>query len=440
MSENENNVDFDPFGSEADVVPSANAAGNDDILDDINLGDDDLDDLFDGADFAMEEEDSGEEIRVRDAGAIYENPLDVGLKDGMWVAIRLYDVALAEKHVPRLSSKVCLAVETLPDGRKRVHVPYDKVEERLRAGAVEVIREQPLPYFVGMANHVAPEFGQRRYPYEIGVPALTIKTAYHRPQNSGRTGFPNKNGYSLRKATGATEKGEKVSLETMPEIASRMEDKIVMAQISLSTKQRTRPRTDENDQPISILVNPEDATPITVVALESQKVEGEDPAPTQYLLNDGSGQEWDGDPRLLTPISGQEYAIIDNGENSAPLMESYPKTTDYINPPFLPVPDRAVKVEMVEPKKVTVEVPGEFDDQGKPLTKTEEEPVFIEGEITWGTVGAIAQGKVPGTPVDVLLKNGKTITAIWLGTQWVEVAPDGGKSGGLDEFAGVQSL
>jgi hypothetical protein len=36
---------------------------------------------------------------------------------------------------------------------------------------------------------------------------------------------------------------------------------------------------------------------------------------------------------------------------------------------------------------------------------------------------------------------GKTITAVWLGTQWTEVAKDGeGEGGGLDEFAGAKNL
>jgi hypothetical protein len=408
--------EFDPFANEGSADGVTDAIP-DDVLSDVDV-DSELDDLFADAELAMEEDESDEEVKVYEAGDTYVNPLDVGLKDKMWVPIRITSASFKEKHKPRLSAKTCVAVKVGEDGKKRVYVPFDQVEAQVAAGATEVVGEYELPYFICEANHVAPEFGQRRYPYEIEVPSLTIKTAYFREQRSGRTGYKNEDGRTLRVAAGATEPGEKVNLKTMPVIADRMQDKIVMAQITLSTKSKSRPRLDGNNQPISVLIDPDTGAPVTVFPTEKQA--GQEDEPTVYLYNDGSGRVYEGSPKLLIKLDDRLYAIADKGETSGPLMEDYSQTTDYLKTKFLPVPERKVEVEMRD---------GEVE----------------RGEITWGTVGAIAQSKTPGTPVDILMGSGKkagqTITAVWLGTQWIEIAPEGeGEGGGLDEFAGAKNL
>lgn len=404
------NTEFDPFNQPAEGaadVTDAAPATSDDVLGGIDF-DAELDDLFEGAELELEEDETDEQVKVYEAGNTYVNPLDVGLKDKMWVPIRITSAGFKDKHTPRLSSKVCVAVKVDPTtGKKRVFVPFDHVEAQVAAGATEVVGEYELPYFICEANHVAPEFGQRRYPYEIEVPALTIKTAFFKEQRSGRKGYKNDDGRTLRVAAGATQPGEKVNLQTMPEIAKRMEDKIVMACITLSTKTKTRPRLDANNQPISVLLDSETGAPVTVFSPQDG---------TGYILNDGSGQVWDGNEKLLVKVDDRVYAIADKGETSGPLMEEYAQTTDYLKTKFLPVPERNVEVEMRN---------GET----------------VKGEITWGTVGAIAQDKTPGVFVDVLLRTGKTVTAVWLGTQWTEVAKDeDGEGGGLDEFAGAKNL
>ena len=413
------NTEFDPFNQPEGAADVTDAAPTgDDILGDLDL-DAELDDLFADADLELEEDETEEGVRVYEAGDTYVNPLDVGLKDKMWVPIRIGVAEFKEKHTPRLSSKVCVAVKVdETTGKKRVYVPFEQVEAQIQAGATEMVGEYELPYFICEANHVAPEFGQRRYPYEIEVPALTIKTAFFKEQRSGRKGFKNEDGTSLRKATQATQPGEKVNLKTMPGIAKRMEDKIVMAQITLSTKTKTRPRLDANNQPISVLFDPETGAPVTVFATEKQ--EGDD---TQtYLYNDGSGTVYEGNPKLLVHVEGKVYAISDKGENSAPLMEEYAQTTDYLKTKFMPVPERQVEVELRDGS-------------------------VVKGEITWGTVGAITLNKTPGVPVDILIgagagdRTGKKITAVWLGTQWTEVPAEGdGGGSGLDEFAGAKNL
>lgn len=404
MSENQ---DFDPFASTEDTTEDAATATTDAApADDVLAGGDlDMDDLFEGAEFDLEEDEAEGTVQVRDAGDTYTNPVDVGLKDKMWVPVRLAGVSFKEKHTPRLSAKVCVAVKVGDDGKKRVYVPFDQVEAAIQNGATEVVTEMELPFFLAEANHVAPEFGQRRWPYEIEVPALTVKTAFFKEGRSGRKGYKNENGRSLRQATNATQPGEKVTLKTMPEIASRMEDQIVMARVSLSTKTKTRPRLDAQNNPVSVLLDTETGAPVTVFSPEDG---------SGYIKNDGSGEVWTGNEKLLVKVDDRIYAIADSGENSGSLMEEYAQTTDYINPPFLPVPERKVEVELRDGNTV-------------------------QGEITWGTVGAIAQNKTPGVFVDVLLKTGKTITAVWLGTQWNEVVPEG-EGGGLDEFAGASSL
>jgi hypothetical protein len=408
--------EFDPFNQPQDAEADITDAVPGDVLDGVDV-DADLDDLFDGAELDLEEDETDEEVKVYEAGNTYVNPLDVGLKDKMWVPIRITTSEFKEKHTPRLSSKVCVAVKVGEDGKKRVFVGFDQVETQIAAGATEVVVEHELPYFICEANHVAPEFGQRRYPYEIEVPSLTIKTAFFKEQRSGRKGFKNDDGRTLRVAAGATQPGEKVNLKTMPEIAKRIEDKIVMACITLSTKTKTRPRLDGNNQPISVLLDTVSGAPITVFSPQDG---------TGYILNDGSGQVWDGNEKLLVRVDDRIYAIADRGEESGPLMEEFAQTTDYLKTKFLPVPEREVEVHLRS---------GDV----------------VQGEITWGTVGAIAQNKVPGAFVDIMItsgdKVGQTITAVWLGVRWSEVASgkdasdgEASEGGGLDEFAGAKNL
>lgn len=417
MSENENNTPIDdPWATDGE-----NAAPEDGINWD-EVGKDaaeqsDLDDLFDGAEISFEEEESGEEVVVYDAGDTYSDPLEVGLQDKMWVPVRLVEVAFKPKHTPRFGKDVCVAIEDLGEGKKRVQVPFDNVEEALKNGATEVIREIPLPYFITYANHVAPEFKQRRYNYEVEVPAITVKKPPFRQNNSGKTGFANRDGYSLRKATGVTEKGEKINAANtvkMNEMAEKMTDKIVMARVSVTTKSKSKPQF-ENGKPITVLVDTENGKPITVRLIEKQK--GEEAGPNQYVVNDGSGTLWEGNEALLISAEPGVYAIRDSGETSSTFLKDEPVTNDYINPPFLEVPDLDVTVTM-----------------GDGSVKT-------EGKITYRTVGAIVQGKQPGITVDVLLNTGKTVTAVWLGTEWREVPTEKEETGGgLDEFAGVSDL
>lgn len=426
MSDNtQQGPEFDPFDRpEGADVNDVVADGVEDGIEDDVL-DAELDDLFDGAEMDLEEEETDEEVKVYEAGQSYSNPVDVGLKDKMWVPVRLQVVEFKKEHKPRLSSKICVAVKVDEQtGKKRVYIPFEQVEAQIQAGATEVVTERELPYFIAEANHVAPEFGQRRYPYEIEVPGLTIKTALFKENRSGRKGYKNEDGRSLRVAAGATQPGEKVNLETMPVIAKRMQEQIVMAQITLSTKSKTRPRLDGNNQPVQVLLDVDTGAPVTVFATERQ--EGDEV--TTYLMNDGSGTVWDGNEKLLVHISDKVFAIADRGENSGPLMEEYSQTTDYLKTKFLPVPERKVEVELRNGQTV-------------------------HGEITWGTVGAIAQSKTPGSFVDIMLGGdagdfvGHTITAVWLGTQWIEVIPEGEtkkdgekQGGGFDEFGAVSGL
>lgn len=426
MSEN---TEFDPFNqpsadaAAADVGDTASAA---DVHDSVDLDlDADLDDLFADADMELEEDEGDEAVRVFEAGDTYVNPLDVGLKDKMWVPVRINVAEFKEKHKPRLSSKVCVAVKVdQQTGKKRVYVPFDHVEAQIQAGATEMVGEYELPYFICEANHVAPAFGQRRYPYEIEVPSLTIKTAFFKEQRSGRKGYKNEDGRSLRMATGATQPGEAVNLKTMPGIAKRMEEQVVMAQITLSTKTKQRPRLDGNNKPISVLLNVDTGAPVTVFAAEKQK----DDDPQVYLYNDETGTLYEGSQKLLVHVKDAIYAIADSGENAGPLMEDYVQVTDYLKTKFMPVPERKVEVELHN---------GEI----------------AKGEITWDTVGAITLDRTAGVPVDIVLGSGagdrvgQTTTAVWLGTQWTELPPKkedgekgGEKGGGLDEFAGAKSL
>jgi len=423
------NTEFDPFNQPAEGAQGepADAVPGGDVLDGIDL-DTELDDLFDDADMELSEDETDEAVQVYESGSTYVNPLDVGLQDKMWVPVRITTAAFKEKHTPRLSSKVCLAVKVDPEsGKKRVYVPFEQVEAQIAAGATEVIREHELPYFICEANHVAPKYGQRRYPYEIEVPALTIKTALFKQNRSGRTGYKNEDGRSLRMAAGATQPGEAVNLKTMPVIAKRMEDKIVMAQITLSTKNKPRPRLDANNQPVTVLVNPETGAPVTVFAAQKQN----DEDPQVYIYNDESGSFYEGNEKLLVHIKDQVYAIADSSENSGALMEDQVQTTDYLKTKFMPVPERKIEVELYDPE-----------------ADVDAEPVVAKGEITWDTVGAITLNKAPGVPVDVVLGSGagkrigQTITAVWLGTQWNEQPPktEDGQGGGLDEFASAKNL
>jgi hypothetical protein len=428
MSENTEG-DFDPFDNAAQEAQTAEATPED-VVGEVDLGGDEVDpdDLFADADFS--EEETAEAIEVYESGKAYESPLDVGIKEKMWVPVRLQNVSFEEKHKPRLSSKICVAVGVGASGKRQTVVAYDKMEEAIRNGFEEKLVEMDLPYILAEANHVAPEFGQRRFPYEIEVPGLTIKTALFPERTTGRKGYKNDAGPSLRKAAGVTQPGEAVNLKTLPEIASRLEGQIVMAQVTLRTKDKPRPRLNADGSPVTVLVDLHSGAPLTVYRTEAQATsENQEPV---YLLNDGSGQVWDGNPKLLVPIGGSDnvYAVRDSGEQSAPLMDLYSQTTDYLKPKFLPVPERNIEVEM-------------------------QDGSIAKGQITWDTVGAITKDKTPGVPVDVFLMNGdqagQRITAIWFGTQWNErpapkkAGEDSGRDtdqtgGGLDEFAGAKTL
>ena len=390
--------EFDPFATPgdgtADAAPAADEfddANGDDVL---NEGGDEFDDLLDEID--LDEEESADAVKVRDSRAQYSDPRDVGLKDKMWVPIRVLTAEVIEKHVPRLSSKTCIARK---DGK--TYVLYDQVEAALRVGAEETIAEVPLPYFICTANHEAPGFGQRRFDYEIEVPVFTVKTAYYKPQRSGRTGYMNEDGRSLRQATNATAAGDRVTKASMADVADKMVDTIIMAQLSVtqSKKPKFRDILDEGRNPVNVLVDPESGAPVLVFRPEGS---------SDYVFEE-TGELFDGDEKLLFPATDRKFAIRDNGESSDVLKERYYPFNDYVNAPFKPVPDRKASVEMLS---------GDT----------------IDGEITWDTVGVVVHSKTPGAIVNVLLRTGKTVPAVWLGTQWNEVEKDGD---GLDEFKGA---
>lgn len=394
MSEN---PEFDPFATDADPFQGADNnpfADDADPFDSLDLGD---------LDFS--EEESSKAVRVRDDRKTYEDPRDVGLQDGMWIPIQIESAVVAEKHVSRMRPKSCVAVEEVVDPatgekKRKIHVVYDDIKDALRRGASERIDEFPLPHFVCSANHIVPAYGRRRYDYDIEAPVVTIKSARREPKN-GNTGFPNEDGRTLRLATGATRPGDTVTKENMHDIAQRMVDTVVMARVSLVQSKRARQRTrlDENKKPISVLVDPQDASPVEIVKDEDGN-----------LSYAESGEVWTGDESLLVPLPSGKYAIRDDSDSSDVLREAYYPVNDYINAPFLPVPERKVTVERLDGTQV-------------------------EGEITWETVGAIAAHKAPGVMVDVMLKGGggEIVSAVWLGGEWSEVPAQGGA---LDEFKG----
>lgn len=378
----------DPF-----AVPAEEPPAYDDVPED--AFDDEFEDILDGLD--LEEEESGEAIQIRGAGKEYDDPAEVGLKDLMWVPIRILTSEVKDKHVPRMNKKTCVAKK---DG-KVVAIRFDDVEAALRAGAEEVIGEIPLPYFVATANHAAPQFGQRRWDWEVEVPVFTVKTALFKEQKN-RTGFKNESGRSLRLATGATVARDKVTKENMHEVADRMVETIVMAQISLSKpKKKMVDVLDDEKRRVNVLCNAEDGEPVFIHKMDDG---------SGYVV-EGSGEIWEGDEGLLFPV-GDRFAIRDEGDSSNVLRVEKPQCTDYLKDKFLPVPERMVEVDML-------------DGSGK-----------AKGEITLDTVGAIAVSKQPGFMVDVLMHNGasagKTVRAVWLGTQWSQVD---GKSA-ADEFSG----
>jgi len=380
---------FDPWDAPAEE-PAIDLDGGDE---DLAVGE--FDDILD--EIELDEEESGEAVQARDERKVYSDPRDVGLLDKMWVPIRLTSPTVDEKFVPRLSSKTCIAQK---DGK--TYVLFDQVEAMLKAGATEKIAEVPLPYFIVQANHVAPRFGRRRFDYEIEVPVFTIKTAFFKPQGN-RTGGPNEQGRALRVASGATAAGDRVNKANMHEVAERMDEQVVMAQINVVTskKPKFRDRLDENGDRINVLVDPETGDAVLVVKVDESG---------GYVYAE-TGEVADVNEALLVHVLDQKYAIRDNGDSSDVLKEKYFPVNDYLSmwQPFQPVPERKVVIERLDGSEA-------------------------EGEITWDTVGGIALGANAGAKVDVLLKGtGEIVTAVWLGTQWNEVP---GQSGGTDEYTG----
>lgn len=360
-------------------------------------------DLFDDDDF--DEVDSGEAVKARDARVPYEDATEVGLRADMWVPVEILAARAEKSFTPRFPPKTCYVMVDVKDPKtgaikKKPIVAYDKVVKALEDGGEEIIDDKlPLPYFVVAANHVAPRFGRRNYDYDLSVPVFAVKTAFAKPNPRG-TGDKNTLGYTLRKATGVTEAGEKVTFANMGEIAKRMELKIMMVQLRINRKKSPsfRKVLDHMDNPINVLMSPDDGNPVTVVK------EGEG-----YFLKDGGDAYEDSLEKLfLIPGGDEEYAIRDQGDSSGPLQEKYHPQLDYLNTwvPFQPVPERKVTVTTLDGAEV-------------------------EGEITWDTIGEITVGATPGrTHVDVLLTaTGETITVVWIG-HWRQKPPKKAESTG----------
>lgn len=402
--------DYDPWVS-GDAEPPADTAPEDQAPE--------VDEAFLDELFGTGEQETGEAVEVREQGDVYSNPYKVGLQDKMWIPVLISEAAVDKSYTPRFSKKVCIAEKTVNGKRKRWAL-NDEVEEAIRNGATEVVvdlQEMPLPFITASANHVAPRFRQRRFDYEIAVPAFCYKMAPRFKSRSEKTGFPDKDGRTLRVATGVTSEGDTVTLATLPGLAEQMNGKIVMAQVSISEskKAKYRPVLDAAGERILVRVDPTSGNEITVFKAEEQQ-NGSD----LYIFNDDSGKVFEESTALLVEVPGKEgvFAIRESGEASAPLQEEYHQINDYINGPFLKVPERRVTVGLLDGSTA-------------------------EGEITWDTVGAIARNKTPGVHVDVLLftgaQKGWTVTATWLGVEWSQIRTNQDGTGqGMEEFTGAR--
>jgi hypothetical protein len=241
-------------------------------------------------------------------------------------------------------------------------------------------------------QHATDKYGERSWPYLLSTPVFDLEM----PTKRGGT-WTKSSGRKLLAATRVTKPGQRITKDTLGELATAMVGKTIMAQIRIVEKKNNeavalkdaegnvlRARIDDEDEYIKIV-----------------RRDGE-------LVMEETGKVCPVGPEALIKVN-DHYLIPDKEGRIVKVMEETIRHFDNLQDDVAPVPNRDVAYTKLDGK------------QGK-------------AEVTMETVGAMTTRPLKvGTEVSAAVgKAGDVIRLSWIGSGWNEVE----LSGGTDVFKG----
>jgi hypothetical protein len=242
-------------------------------------------------------------------------------------------------------------------------------------------------------QHATDVYGERSWPYLLSAPVFDLEM----PTKSGRT-WTKSSGRKLLAATRVTKPGQRITKDTLDELAEAMKGKVVMAQIRIVEKKNKErvPLKDSSGTILRARVDDEDEY-VRIVKNDA----GE-------LVMEATGQICPVGAESLLKVEDY-YLIPDETGRIVHTMEETIRYFDNLQDDVAPVPNRDVAYTRLDGK------------QGK-------------AEVTMETVGAMTTRPLKvGTEVSAVVgKAGEVIRLSWIGSAWNEVE----LAGGTDVFKG----
>lgn len=244
----------------------------------------------------------------------------------------------------------------------------------------------PVPRFVLECQHASTAYGDKLYPYNLRVPAFDVKFKTRRGpwvKDSGRR---------LIAATRVATPGQRVTRDTLGEMAEAMVGKIIMVQVRHVTKDYTDSeyKVGDDGQFVKAKVDADGAF------IEVEKGD------------DGSFRMKETGATLPEALQDPANFIESNGVFLIPDADGTPvreivtvtKTFDNLQDNVAPVPAREV-------------------------TYTKADGKTGKGEITMETIGAVATRPIKhNTKVTVKIKGDELVRLNWTGASWAEAGGD----------------
>jgi hypothetical protein len=240
-------------------------------------------------------------------------------------------------------------------------------------------------------QHATELYGERAWPYLLSAPVFDLEL----PTKTTRT-WTKSSGRKLLAATRVTKPGQRITKETLDELAAAMVGKTVMAQIRIVTKVSKEPTTltDAQGKPLRARAD-EEGDYIKIVQKDGE------------LVMEETGAVCPVGPESLIKVEDY-YLIPDESGRIVKVMEETTRHYDNLQDDVAPVPNREVAYTKIE------------GGQAK-------------AEVTMETVGAMTTRPLKvGTEVSAAVEDGEIIRLSWIGSGWNEVE----LSGGTDVFKG----
>lgn len=244
----------------------------------------------------------------------------------------------------------------------------------------------PVPRFVLECQHASTAYGDKPWPYNLRVPAFDVKF------KTRRGAWVKDSGRRLIAATRVGKPGQRITKDTLDELAEAMVGKIVMVQVRHVTKDYTDSefKVGADGQFVKAKVDDEGAF-----------VEVERDAEGVFKLKSTGVALPEGlqDAKLYIENNGT-FLIPDADGTPVREVVTTTKTFDNLQDNVAPVPVREVTYTKADGKS------------GK-------------GEITMETIGAIATRPIKhNTKVTVMIKGGELVRLTWTGASWAEAGGD----------------